>query len=438
MFGFFKKKNAQDPYLQKVAAVLYATVGPVMPQPNAFNLAAECLGELHSHIAQGVFRPGPNPRETVMAYYCLCSMVRESRSSDDKQMVFKISIMARVLGSKFGDQLTFTPLEKGICLFGEQTLDEYFPAQSKADLADLKRKASEIVFNITYANGAPLSHNDAATLVDNVCANIPETDACKGGEKVLALSALTSITAYAIDQDDIEGANAYFACVNAAMKKYVEGQMESFSDYQAEGLRTIMREYGSVVEELKEANKIANDDSSWADSLIRWAEAHNLPEPRKTEIVSGIETTSSGFPRSKEELFFISKIERLSRGAYFEERLEINLNYAGLTVLPKEFFNLIGTHVLYLYENKLTELPPDISKLKFLHTLDLGKNCLRQLPEAISELQNLKDLNLYGNDLTSLPLSIVALENLQKVNLEGNPNLELTHDQRKWLAERSE
>lgn len=256
MFTFFKKKKApQDPYLEKIAAILHTTMGPMMPLQNAYRVAAECLGELHGHIANGMFSPGPNPRETVMAYYCLCNMVRESGLSDDKQMVLMVSIMAGVLARAFEDQQTFTPLEKGICLFGEQTLSEYFPTQSKDDIANLKRKASDIMFEITSANSAPLSREDATTLIDNVCANIPETDVYKGGEKVLAISALTNITAYAIDQNDIDEANAYFVCTSAAMRKYVEGQMASFSHYQAQALRTIIREYGSVVQELKEANK---------------------------------------------------------------------------------------------------------------------------------------------------------------------------------------
>lgn len=252
LFSLFKKKSPHDAYLQKVSAILDSTMGSGVL--NSYSLADECLRELQGHIARGTFRPGPNPRELVMAYYCLCTMVRESNAGDDKKMVLMISMMARALASRFEQQPTFTPLEKGICLFGEQTLNQYFPAQSKDDVANLKRKASAIVFEITNANGAPLSHDDAAKLIENVCANIPETDACKGGEKVLAISALSSITAYSIDQDDIDGANAYAACVFAAMKKYVEGQMASFSDYQTQALRTVMREFGSVVEELKEAN----------------------------------------------------------------------------------------------------------------------------------------------------------------------------------------
>lgn len=254
MFGLFKKKNTQDSYLEKVAAVLHTTMAPMMPLQNAYNLAAECLGELQGNIANGMFRPGPNPRETVMAYYVLCSMVRESGSGDDKKMVFMVSTMASVLASKFEDQQNFTPLEKGICLFGKQTLSDYIPTQSKDDVANLKRKASNIVFEIASANGAPLSRDNAASLIDNVCALIPESDACKGGEKVLAIWALTNITGNAIDQGDIEAANAYFASFNAAMKKYAKDQLASFSDYQSQALKMIVREFGPVVQELKEAN----------------------------------------------------------------------------------------------------------------------------------------------------------------------------------------
>ena len=255
MFGLFKKKNTQDPYLVRVAAILHTTMAPMMPLQNAYNLAAECQGELQGRISNGTFRPGPNPREAVMAYYCLCSMVRESGSSDGKQIVLKVSIMAHLLASEFQDQQGFTPLEKGICLFGEQTLNEYFPKKSKEDIAALKSKAADIVYEITNSNGAPISLDDAANLINNVSANIPETDVFKGGEKVLAISALTSITAYSIDQGEVERANAYFSCVNAAMKKYVEGQMATFSDYQSQAMRSVIRNYAPVVQELKEANQ---------------------------------------------------------------------------------------------------------------------------------------------------------------------------------------
>jgi hypothetical protein len=255
LFSIFKRKPSQDPYLKKVSAILHEYMKPMMPLQNAYGLAAECLGELKEHISNGVFQPGPAPREEVMAYYCMCSMVRESGSSNDKIVVFQILTMARLLAEKFEKKQNFTPLEKGICLFGEQSLSEYFPKQTKEDIESIKSKSSDIVFEIARSNGALLSCHEAAILINNVCANISETDVYKGGEKVLAISALTSITAYAIDQNDIDGANAYFDCVGAAMKKFVEGQMATFTDYQAQSLRSIIRNYESVVQELKEANK---------------------------------------------------------------------------------------------------------------------------------------------------------------------------------------
>lgn len=255
MFGLFKRKPPQDPYLEKVAAILHDYMKPMMPLQNAYGLASECLGELKGHISKGTFQPGQAPREEVMAYYCLCSMVRESGSSGDKTVVLQISTMAHLLAEKFVNQQNFTPLEKGICLFGEQSLGECFPKQTKEDIDVIKSKSSDIVFEIASSSGASLSRNEATILVNNICANIPEADVYKGGEKVLAISALTSITAYAIDQNDIDGANAYFGCVSAAMKKFVEGQMATFTDYQAQSLRSIIRNYEPVVQELKEANK---------------------------------------------------------------------------------------------------------------------------------------------------------------------------------------
>lgn len=132
---------------------------------------------------------------------------------------------------------------------------EHFPVPSESDLVNIKRKASEIVSEIANANGALISRDEAAMLINNVCANIPNADVCKGGEKVLAISALSNITAYSIDQNDIDGANVYAACFFAAMKKYVEGQMSSFSDYQSQSLRMIVKEHSTVVQELMEANK---------------------------------------------------------------------------------------------------------------------------------------------------------------------------------------
>lgn len=122
------------------------------------------------------------------------------------------------------------------------------------ETSKIKLGAAEILVNLVLEQGASVSRDDMRQLVENVSANIGDREIDKAGEKVLALSALTSVTAYSIDQGDIHMANVYFKCVNVALDRYVKGQMESFDGYQTGAIRTIMQGYSSVVKELVEAN----------------------------------------------------------------------------------------------------------------------------------------------------------------------------------------
>ena len=254
MFGLFKSKSTKDPYLERVAVILNKTVGPELPIQNAYDLAVECLGELKANIAKGMFRPGSNPRELVMAYYCLCSMVRELGEADDKGMVLRISIMTRVLGTQLESQSGFTPLEIGIRQFGAQTLSEGVPKNSADEVAELKTRAVEILVELAAEQGEAVAKGDMKQLVENVASNIGERDICKGGDKVLALSALSNVTAYYIDQGDIRLANVFSQCFFAAVNKFFKDKMEALDSYQSGAVRSIMRDYGSVVKELMQAN----------------------------------------------------------------------------------------------------------------------------------------------------------------------------------------
>jgi hypothetical protein len=259
-FDLFKKKKAgKDEYLEKVASILHSTIGPMMPMQNAYDLAEECLGELKGNISKGMFHDGANPRESVMAYYSLCSMVRETSLNDDRSTVLKISVMARVLAGQFKNQLDLTQLEKGICLFGEQALSDSPPKHTVEDVAKIKLRAAEIIFTLVNEQGASVTQDDLLKLITNVSANIGDVDICKAGDKLLALSALTSVTAYSIDQGDIPMANVYANCVGAAFNKYVKDQKHTFDDYQNDALRTIVDGYGPVVQELMKCNTRANE-----------------------------------------------------------------------------------------------------------------------------------------------------------------------------------
>lgn len=258
LFNLFKKKTGKDQYLEKVATILHSTIGPMMPIQNAYNLAVECLGELKGNISKGMFRDGANPREVVMAYYSLCSMVHESSLNDDRETVFRISIMARVLAEQFTDQRNLTQLEKGICLFGEQALSECLPEHTDKDIAKIKLSAAEIIINLVSEQGASVSRDDLLKLVENVSANIGDRDIYKAGDKLLAISALTNVTAYSIDQGDIQMANIYANCFGAAFNKYVKGQKELFNEYQNGALRTIIAGHMPVVKELMQCNTRGN------------------------------------------------------------------------------------------------------------------------------------------------------------------------------------
>lgn len=254
LFDLFKKNSSNDRYLERVASILHSTLAPMLSLPQAYGLAAECLSDLKGMISKGVFLDGPNPRESVMAYFSLCTMVHEARSSDDGETVFKIAIFARVQGDKLKDQRTFTPLEKGICQFGASVLAEGTSAHSAEDVSKVKTGAVSIILELLQEQGASVSHDDIKQLVENVSALVVEREIVKVGDKVLAISSLTNVTGYSIDQGDLAMANVYFRCVMAAMDKFVKGQQRHLNEHQMGALRTIMRSYKKVVQELQAAN----------------------------------------------------------------------------------------------------------------------------------------------------------------------------------------
>lgn len=253
LFDFLKKKPIKDQYLEKVADILHSTMGPMLPLKNAYNLSAECLRELRNNISKGVFHDGPNPRETLMAYYSLCSMVHESGLKDDKMTLLKITIMAQVLIKELADQGDLSLLEKGICQFGQQVLSEDSHLHSIEDPVEIKLSTVTIIMNLMKEHGASVSQDDVSNIVENVASNVGDKEICKVGEKVLALSVLSNATGYFIDQGDIQTATKYFMCIGAAIRKYFEGQMESFSTHQSSALRSIMEDYSSLAKELMEA-----------------------------------------------------------------------------------------------------------------------------------------------------------------------------------------
>lgn len=247
MFGFSKKKAGGDQYLLRVAAILHENIGPIF---NAYGLVEECLGELRGNISSGMFHDGPNPKENIMVYYAICSMISETSSADDRAAVLKLSVMARVLKDKLGAFENMTSLEKGICQFGEQVLAGGLMAPSDDEIAKIKAESVKIIMDLMNDQQIRAVEQDVKKIVDNVSSNVGDREVSKVGERVLAVSVLSNATGYYIDQDERDLAYSYFMCVGTAIRKYFEGQMESYSDYQKNALRVIVRDHRSLGEEL--------------------------------------------------------------------------------------------------------------------------------------------------------------------------------------------
>jgi len=375
MLGFFKKKMKKDPYLERVASILHQTIGTTLPLENAYNLAEECLHELRNNISKGMFQDGANPRENIMAYYSLCSMVNESSASDDKMDVLKISIMAQLLKEKLGEFESMSSLEKGIWQFGEQALLESYGTHTKGDIEKIRADAVQIIMDLMREQEVTASQQDVAKIVKNVSSNIGDKEVSKVGEKVLAVSVLSNATGYYIDQGENDLAHSYFMCTGAAIRMHFEGQMDSYSEHQSNALNMIMQDYHSLGEELM-SNSNYNEDNS-EDEFWKWIKnKRHKAEPQEIKMWSDLKelelrsTDLSELPDSMKVLTGL---------------IDLSLFHNNFSIVPEVVFNLSELTWLNFGVNQLSELPPQIGQLKKLKILDLGENQLTSLPSEIGE-----------------------------------------------------
>lgn len=258
MFGFLKKKNGKDKYLLRIAAILHENVGPTLPLKNAYNLAEECLNELKVNISSGMFHDGPNPKENIMAYYSMCSMVNEMSAADDKMTVLKLSVMTRALKDELGAFENMTSLEKGIWQFGEQVLADGLSAPSEVDVEKIKSDSVQIIMDLMKDQEVVVLEQDVKKIVNNVSANMVS----KLGERILTVLVLSSAAKEYLDQGKNDIAYSYFKCCVTAFSKYCVGKLELYDDYQKSVLRVTMKDYRLLCEAFRTDEKpILNPNS---------------------------------------------------------------------------------------------------------------------------------------------------------------------------------
>ena len=250
MFESIYKKKVKDKYIEEVALILNNAIGSALPLKNAYTLAEECLRELRNYTLNETFCDDPNPRVDIMAYYSLCSLINESSSTDDKSNVLKTSVMAKILKEKLDGFEEMSLLENSICRFGEHVLSFGLSAPTEESIELIKNEAVQVIMEFMKDQELIAKEQDVEKIVKNVSSKVGDREVLKVGENILAVSVLSNAAGYYIDQGETDMANSYFMCIGKVLRKYFEGRMEKYSDYQKHALQSVMRSYGSLAEEL--------------------------------------------------------------------------------------------------------------------------------------------------------------------------------------------
>lgn len=246
-------RGEDEDYLIRVAGMLEEALGEILPSDSAYELASECLAELREKISQGMFYDGANPREKLMVYYSLCSMLDES-GKDDRQNLMRVTIAANILKDEVEHEKALSYLEKGVVEFGRQALSSVLDPCSSYDIESVKSNVVNIIMGLMVKYGGEVVEHDVVKIVDNVTARVGENEAAKVGEEILALSVMSNATGYYIDQKDFKTARAYFKCVEGGISLYVKGRGDAFNEHQHGALRMVIQGFNELSEELGAIN----------------------------------------------------------------------------------------------------------------------------------------------------------------------------------------
>ena len=395
MFGLFKKKP-KDEYLIRVASILHTTLGLSLPLENAYGLAEECLHELRNNIYNDMFHDGPNPKENIMAYYCLCNMLSEISSSDDKVTVLKITVMAGIIKGQLELFEDMTSLEKGIFQFGEQILAGDLFNLPKDDIAKIKSNSVKIIMDLMEDQESTPLTKDVVQLIENISSNVGDKQVLKVGENILAVSALSNVTGYCIDKDEPDLAYSYYMCIGAAIRKYFDGQMESYNDYQISALKTIMSDYESLGEELTYTHKNLNA-SSEATLILYQDKEFEMLKAQLRELETIVQSLSE---KRDEQILLIHEFDtqlQLAIGNLIRdilklrctiEQKKLNLKKQQLS-LAKEAYER-EKHKIELLKAKRESLEKELESLEdFNLKIKDIEDALEDLTEQIREQQHI-------------------------------------------------
>lgn len=170
------------------------------------------------------------------------------------------------------------------------------------------------------------------------------------------------------------------------------------SNKHQEQIRQIIEE-----QEALEEKDFTDNDSSWIDTLIKWANDSNLEQ---LKIVGDPSCPYTGFPRDRKK---VKNLEFL------------HLTNSNISYLPPELGMLKKLNYIFLDENNIDSIPKELCFLPNLIRIDIDGNNITTLPREISNLTTLQILSLRNNKLKDLPIEMLQLRNLRKLDLRDQP-----------------
>lgn len=227
---------------------------------------------------------------------------------------------------------------------------------------------------------------------------------------------------------------------DAIMQRYHEGGIKWGSEGSFAGFEKSYNHY-SASTILVRGNRTDNI-SEWAQSLIDWAEGHELRDFPATEnnilTLECLSIPNGSWPKyismlknirclhfqggdePPDELFTLTKLEELRLGRSISvPKAQENREVA--FTLSEKIGNMTALTSLIVENIGLRELPASIGELRNLIRLKISRTQLGALPDNFDQLEQLEGLFLDFNELTALPQSIAHLKNIRFINIRCNP-----------------
>jgi internalin A len=174
------------------------------------------------------------------------------------------------------------------------------------------------------------------------------------------------------------------------------------------------------VDEFDDLYEVADEaDFNLLIRRLRDKEVREVLSPGERVLLKLHDASSKG-PRGVMDLESAGLVLLPKEIGVFRSLIELRLGGNNLSSLPSSIAKLTRLRRLHLDNNSFTQLPLEVCSLKNLERLLVQNNQLHELPPEIGRLANLRTLNISNNRVPTLPTSATQLTSLTDLRLGGN------------------